>query len=66
MTSVRSRASEAPFQPKIGDPVKIIGMGMEGVLRYLGAIDGKAGEWAGVELDPGFAGKGKNDGSVGE
>ncbi len=66
MTSVRSKASEVPFEPKIGDPVKVIGMGMEGVLRYLGPIDGKVGEWAGVELDPGFAGQGKNDGSVSE
>jgi dynactin complex subunit len=64
MASARSKAHEAPFEPKIGDAVKVTGMGMEGTLRYLGPIDGKAGEWAGVELDPGFSGKGKNDGSV--
>jgi dynactin complex subunit len=33
-------------------------------LRYIGEIDGKAGVWAGVELREGFAGKGKNNGTV--
>lgn len=37
---------------------------MEGTLRYLGDIAGKPGHWAGVELSGGFAGRGKNDGSV--
>jgi dynactin complex subunit len=37
---------------------------MEGTLRFMGEIDGKNGIWAGVELAPAFAGKGKNDGSV--
>lgn len=30
----------------------------------MGTIDGKPGLWAGVELSGGFAGKGKNNGSV--
>ena len=39
-------------------------MGMEGTLRFVGETDFKAAVWAGVELEGGFAGKGKNDGSV--
>jgi CAP-Gly domain-containing linker protein 1 len=37
---------------------------MEGTLQFMGEIEGKSGVWAGVELAPGFAGRGKNDGSV--
>ena len=49
---------------EIGDDVRIESLGFEGVLRFAGPIEGKPGEWAGVELGGGFAGKGKNDGSV--
>ncbi|KAL7281479.1 hypothetical protein ACG7TL_004794 [Trametes sanguinea] len=56
-----SRAGR-PFD--IGDNVRIESLGFEGVLRYLGEIEGKPGMWAGVELSGGFAGKGKNNGSV--
>ncbi|THV07103.1 hypothetical protein K435DRAFT_960070 [Dendrothele bispora CBS 962.96] len=49
---------------EVGDMVRIESLGFEGVLRYMGEIDGKQGLWAGVELSGGFAGKGKNDGSV--
>ncbi|KAG8906941.1 hypothetical protein FRB99_005715 [Tulasnella sp. 403] len=48
----------------INDPVRIESLGVEGHVRFLGPIDGKPGVYAGVELLPGFAGKGKNDGSV--
>ncbi|KAK0199385.1 hypothetical protein DFS33DRAFT_1268680 [Desarmillaria ectypa] len=48
-----------------GDKVRIESLGFEGTLRYVGGIEGKGGLWAGVELSGGFAGKGKNDGSVG-
>lgn len=51
-----------PFET--GDNVRIESLGFEGTLRYFGEIDGKTGQWAGVELSGGFAGKGKNDGSV--
>lgn len=51
-----------PFE--VGDAVRIESLGFEGTLRYLGEIDGKQGNWAGVELSGGFAGKGKNDGTV--
>ncbi|KAJ7703320.1 hypothetical protein B0H17DRAFT_1042700 [Mycena rosella] len=48
----------------VGDNVRIESLGYEGILRYLGTIDGKPGLWAGVELGGGFAGKGKNNGTV--
>ncbi|KAJ6593784.1 hypothetical protein B0H19DRAFT_916405 [Mycena capillaripes] len=56
-----SRAGRA-FE--VGDNVRIESLGYEGTLRYMGTIDGKPGLWAGVELSGGFAGKGKNNGSV--
>lgn len=64
-----SRASMAggideKFSPIVGDRVRMQSMGMEGTLRYVGETEFKAGVWAGVELEGGFAGKGKNDGSV--
>jgi len=49
---------------EVGDNVRIESLGYEGKLRYLGEIQGKPGIWAGVELGGGFAGKGKNNGSV--
>lgn len=48
----------------IGENVRIESLGFEGTLRFIGDIDGKPGLWAGVELSGGFAGKGKNNGSV--
>ncbi|KAF8210105.1 hypothetical protein K438DRAFT_1903746 [Mycena galopus ATCC 62051] len=57
-----ARATPRAFEP--GDNVRIESLGYEGTLRYVGTIDGKQGLWAGVELGGGFAGKGKNDGSV--
>lgn len=49
---------------EVGDEVRIESLGHEGILRFLGEIDGKPGLWAGVELSGGFSGRGKNDGSV--
>lgn len=60
---VRS-VSRAARDFDVGDNVRIESLGFEGVLKYLGEIDGKSGMWAGVELSGGFAGKGKNNGSV--
>lgn len=57
-----SRAGRA-FE--IGDHVRLESLGFEGILKYLGEIDGKPGQFAGVELQGGFAGRGKNDGSFG-
>ncbi|KAI5475270.1 CAP-Gly domain-containing protein [Pseudohyphozyma bogoriensis] len=55
-----------PGQMEIGDAVKIevAGVAMQGVLRFLGEVEGKEGNWGGVELDKQWEGKGKNDGSV--
>ncbi|KAK6907893.1 hypothetical protein I203_101894 [Kwoniella mangroviensis CBS 8507] len=63
-----SRASNAhdtsKWVPVVGEKVRINSMGYEGILKYLGATQFKEGVWAGVELEGGFAGKGKNDGTV--
>jgi dynactin complex subunit len=48
----------------VGDGVRIESLGFEGMLRFVGEIDGKEGLFAGIELSGGFTGKGKNDGSV--
>ena len=37
---------------------------MEGVMRFLGPVEGKDGVWGGVELDLEWQGRGKNDGTV--
>ncbi|KAF8591027.1 hypothetical protein K439DRAFT_1657108 [Ramaria rubella] len=58
---VRSK-KDRTFEP--GDAVRIESLGMEGTLRFLGPIEGKPGVWAGVELVPALAGRGKNDGTV--
>ncbi|KZT43537.1 hypothetical protein SISSUDRAFT_1124675 [Sistotremastrum suecicum HHB10207 ss-3] len=52
------------WSPEVGATARVESLGMEGVVRYLGEIDGKPGVWAGVELSGGFTGMGKNDGSV--
>lgn len=53
-------SNEAP--PQVGDRVKAAAM--EGILRYVGEVNGKPGTWAGVELVGEYVGKGKNDGTV--
>lgn len=69
-TTERSRRAMPPprreeFQASLGDHVCIASLGnFEGIVRYIGPIEGKVGTFAGVELDAGFVGKGKNDGSV--
>jgi len=50
--------------PVVGERVRMSGLGMEGTLRFIGQTQFKEGVWSGVELEGGFAGKGKNDGSV--
>lgn len=57
-------SSRAGRSLDVGDDVRIESLGFEGILRFLGEIDGKSGTWAGVELSGGFAGMGKNNGSV--
>ncbi|KAJ6586802.1 hypothetical protein DFH09DRAFT_1141573 [Mycena vulgaris] len=63
-SDVFTGSSRAGRAFEVGDNVRIESLGYEGTLRYLGAIDAKPGLWAGVELGGGFAGKGKNNGTV--
>lgn len=60
----RSSSSAKVRTLETGDIVCIESLSVEGVLRYLGVIEGKPGTYAGVELSGAFAGRGKNDGSV--
>lgn len=60
----RSLSSAKVRSLEIGDAVRIESLAVEGILRYLGGIEGKPGTYAGVELSGAFAGRGKNDGSV--
>lgn len=48
---------------EVGDAVSVPG-GMSGTVKYIGNVKGKGGLFAGVELDKGFAARGKNDGIV--
>ncbi|GAA6044179.1 hypothetical protein JCM8097_007224 [Rhodosporidiobolus ruineniae] len=58
--------AQQPGKLRVGSEVmfEVAGERMEGTLRFVGEIEGKAGTWGGVELDEQFAGQGKNDGSV--
>ncbi|KAG6016345.1 hypothetical protein E4U43_003872 [Claviceps pusilla] len=47
----------------VGDAVDVPG-GMSGTVRFVGTVQGKKGIFAGIELDPDFASKGKNSGDV--
>ncbi|CAK7209868.1 hypothetical protein SBRCBS47491_000586 [Sporothrix bragantina] len=46
-----------------GDPVDVPG-GMNGIVRFVGTVAGRKGVFAGVELHPDFAARGKNSGDV--
>ncbi|EFR02097.1 hypothetical protein MGYG_05099 [Nannizzia gypsea CBS 118893] len=48
---------------QVGDLVNVPG-GMYGTVRFLGVVAGKPGRFAGVELAPELAGRGKNSGDV--
>ncbi|KAG5982480.1 hypothetical protein E4U55_001851 [Claviceps digitariae] len=47
----------------VGDAVDVPG-GMSGTVRFVGTVQGKKGTFAGIELDPDFAHRGKNNGDV--
>ena len=51
---------------EVGDEITldVDGKQMEGVVRFLGSVEGKHGVWGGVELDLEWQGQGKNDGTV--
>lgn len=70
-TAARFTATKEPTTTRVralvvGDGVTldVTGTKMEGVMRFLGSVEGKDGIWAGIELDDEFHGRGKNDGSV--
>ncbi|KAL1963836.1 hypothetical protein VTN77DRAFT_7767 [Rasamsonia byssochlamydoides] len=48
---------------RVGDLVNVPG-GMYGTVRYIGGVDGKPGRFAGIELAPEHASRGKNNGDV--
>lgn len=47
----------------LGDTVEVPG-NMHGTVRFIGTVQGKKGTFAGVELHPDFASRGKNNGDV--
>ena len=47
----------------VGDAVNVPG-DMYGVVKFIGSVRGKSGNFVGVELDRQFATRGKNDGDV--
>ena len=53
----------APEDLAVGDIVDVPG-GMQGTVRFVGSVRGKKGVFAGVELLPDFAARGKNNGDV--
>ncbi|GAM38689.1 hypothetical protein TCE0_033f09619 [Talaromyces pinophilus] len=48
---------------RVGDQVNVPG-GMYGTVRFLGVVEGKPGRFAGIELAPEHAARGKNNGDV--
>jgi CAP-Gly domain-containing linker protein 1 len=63
-TSSNASAIKKAKQLEIGDEVMMDGTSLVGVLRHLGPVTFKPGEYAGLELIGNSAGMGKNDGSV--
>ena len=64
ITSYSSRRDTMdPTDLEVGDVVEVPG-GMTGTVRFLGAVRGKNGVFAGVELSRQYASRGKNDGDV--
>lgn len=47
----------------VGDTVEVPG-GMQGTVRFVGAVQGKKGQFVGIELSREFAPRGKNNGDV--
>lgn len=59
----RSGAPPAGDEIVLGDAVDVPG-NMFGTIRFIGTVQGKKGTFAGVELHPDFAPRGKNNGDV--
>ena len=47
----------------VGDVVEVPG-GMDGIARFVGEVQGKAGQFVGVELSKQWAARGKNNGEA--
>ena len=51
------------MEPRVGDIVEVPG-GMHGTVKFVGQVNGKKGTFAGVQLAPEYAARGKNSGEV--
>jgi hypothetical protein len=58
-----SAAAGAGDDIAVGDTVDVPGS-MSGTIRFIGTVQGRKGTFAGVELHPDFAPRGKNNGDV--
>ncbi|MCJ1354661.1 MAG: hypothetical protein MMC33_004650 [Icmadophila ericetorum] len=58
-----SHRSSGTDDIQVGDAVNVPG-GMDGTVKFLGEVKGKAGIFVGVELSRRWAGRGKNDGEA--
>ncbi|KAI5862192.1 hypothetical protein GGS23DRAFT_110690 [Durotheca rogersii] len=58
-----AKASRASDDVSLGDSVEVPG-NMTGTVRFVGTVAGRKGTFAGVELHPEFAARGKNNGEV--
>lgn len=47
----------------VGDGVEVPG-GLQGTVRFVGSVQGKKGQFVGIELNREFAARGKNNGDV--
>jgi hypothetical protein len=65
-STLASAARGTGAAPELGDTAVFVSEGrrLTGVVRFLGAIAGKKGDFAGLELFGASAGLGKNDGTV--
>lgn len=68
--SLQALTGQLPVTPakmqgdlEVGDEVNVPG-DMHGVVKFVGSVRGKAGQFIGVELAPQFAARGKNNGDV--
>jgi hypothetical protein len=58
-----SPARKAGSDISVGDAVDVPG-NLHGTVRFIGTVAGRKGTYAGVELHPDFASRGKNSGDV--
>lgn len=64
LSQISNSIAMAPLDDiQVGDVVNVPG-GMYGTVRYLGSVAGKQGRFAGIELAPEHAKRGKNNGDV--